>query len=367
MVTGAFAQRRPARERRMKARSPGRRADPRRLALLLLLGLFACAKKGPPTGGPPDVETPRLIGSIPDSGRARVSRTAPLSLTFSEGMDARSTADAISLAPRVEIRRRHWSGRTVTLVLAESLQAGQTYTLFLGSGARDRHGNPLEGRATVVFSTADALPPGVLEGAIEARGFAAAGTYLWCYDAGRQPDSTARDFDAIGLADREGYFRVVGLPVPGRYRVWVFADLNGNRSFEPESDILAAIDTVFTLSREAPAARGLAATVVNPRSPGRVRGAVLDSLGMDRGALALMAVALDDSTRKVPGIVDAERHFELSLPAGAWLLRAWRDLDGNHAWQREAEPASPTRRVDVQAAGEIVDVTLVLERHPAGR
>lgn len=342
---------------------------PRRLAVLVLLALAACAKKGPPTGGPPDIETPRLIGSVPDSGTARVSRTPQIGLVFSEGMDARSTADAVSIAPRVEIRRRRWSGRTLTLALAETLQTNRTYTLFLGSGARDRHGNPLEGRSTVVFTTADTLSPGVLDGEIEARGFGAAGTYLWCYDAaaGRAPDSTARDFDAVGLADREGRFRVVGLPIPGRYRLWVFADLNGNRSFEPESDILAPIDTVFALSREAPTARGFTATVMNPRSPGRVRGAVLDSLGIDRGVLAVAAVAVDDSTRRVPGTVDEKQHFELSLPAGAWWLRAWRDLDRSHTWQRDTEPASATRRVDVTPAAEIVDITLVLERLTGAR
>ena len=59
------------------------------------------------------------------------------------------------------------------------------------------------------------IPPGVLEGRIEARGFDVAGTYLWCYRDGRAPDSTARDFDALGLADAQGRFRIPGLPVPG--------------------------------------------------------------------------------------------------------------------------------------------------------
>ncbi|MBI2072295.1 MAG: penicillin acylase family protein, partial [Gemmatimonadetes bacterium] len=41
-----------------------------------------------------------------------------MALTFSEGMDPRSTAEAISIAPRVDIRQRRWSGRTVAIVLA---------------------------------------------------------------------------------------------------------------------------------------------------------------------------------------------------------------------------------------------------------
>jgi hypothetical protein len=336
--------------------------------LVLAVALVSCAKRGPPTGGPPDIEPPRLIGSSPDSGAAGVARDAVLALTFSEGMDPRSTADAISIAPRIDIRQRRWSGRTVAIVPAETLRANQTYTLFLGGGARDRHGNPIEGGATVTFTTADTMPWGVLDGELVARGFTVTGTYLWCYDAarGRAPDSTARDFDAIGITDRDGRFRVVGLPVPGRYRVWVFADLNGNRSFEPQSDILAPVDTVFALTPEAPVARGFSATVLNPRSPGSVRGAVLDSLGIEQGTLTVMAVAVDDSLRRVSAIVDEKHHYELSLAAGAWRVRAWRDLDRNRAWQRGTEPASPERRVDVAAASEVLDVDLVLERAPGG-
>jgi hypothetical protein len=337
-------------------------------ALLLAIALVSCAKKGPPTGGPPDIEPPRLIASTPDSGKAGVAREASLALTFSEGMDPRSTADAISIAPRTEIRQRRWKDRTVTVVLADTLRANRTYALFLGSGARDRHGNPLVGGATVVFSTADSMPAGALEGELVARGFTATGTYLWCYDAasGRVPDSTASDFDAIGLADRDGRFRVVGLPVPGRYRLWVFADLNANRSFEPASDILVPVDTVFALSPKAPIARGLSVTVLNPRSPGRVRGTVLDSLGIEQGALTVMAVAADDSLRHIATTVDAQRHYEMPLAAGVWRMRAWRDLDRNHTWQRETEPASAERRVEVMPASEIVDVDLVLVRIPGG-
>lgn len=347
----------------------GRHALVGRLALLAgLVAAFGCARKGPPTGGPPDLEPPRLVASVPDSGAAGVPRDQVVTLTFSEGMDPRATADAVSIAPRVDIRERRWKGRTLSIAMAETLGTDRTYTVFLGAGARDHHGNALDGRSTLVFTTADTLSPGVIEGQVGAKGFAAAGTYLWCYDAdeGRVPDSTARDFDAVGLADRDGNFRVVGLAAPGRYRLWVFADLNGNRSFEPASDILAPVDTVFALGKDTPVAGGFAVTVVNPRAPGMVRGAVLDSLLIDRGAIAVMAVASDDSTRRVLGTVDAEQRYELSLPAGTWWVRAWRDLDRNRGWQRDSEPASEAKSVEVRPAAEILDVDLVLVRPRSG-
>jgi len=354
------------------------RACPRKgpwLAALVILGavlLTSCAKKAPPSGGPPDVEPPRVVGSYPDSGAAGVPRDAKLSVTFSEGMEPRSSGDAIALAPRVDIRQRRWSGRTVTLVLAEPLRERQTYTLSVGGGARDRHGNTLAGGATVVFTTADTMPRGELSGEIRAHGFRAAGTYLWCYDAatGRQPDSTARDFDALGVADLTGHFRVVGLPVPGRYRLWAFADLNGNRSYEPQVDLLAPADTVLAITTGEPVASGLILDVVNPRAPTVVKGAVIDSAASAIQALGVVAVAANDSTRRQTAPVDDHRAFSIELPAGVWLLRGFRDVDGNGLWNREQEPASDPLRLELAPAGEVTGIELVvrpLETRPPRR
>jgi len=317
--------------------SPGTLRSATRLipVLAMLVVISACARRGPPTGGPPDLEPPILLASNPDSGAQAVSRNVHPALIFNENMDARAAGDAVSIVPTVDISERRWSGRRLTVEFAESLQANRTYTLFLGRGVRDRHGNSVAGRTTIVFTTADSMPPGVIEGTLQARGFAGPGTFLWCYAEGHQPDSTARDFDAVGLADRDGRFRVVGLAVPGRYRLWAFADLNVNRSFEPSTDVLAAIDTTFDLTREHPVASGVLATVVNPAAAGRVAGAVLDSLGDSQGNILVFAVAAEDSARRVSSQADHDGKFELSLAPGVWRLRAWRDLDRDRIWRRD--------------------------------
>lgn len=333
-------------------------------ALALLAG---CARKGPPSGGPPDLVRPTIASSAPDSGAAAVPRDARLSITFSEGMEPRATGEAVSLAPPVEIAQRRWSGRTLTLVLAESLAANRTYTWFVSPSARDRHGNPLERGYAFVFTTAESLPSGELAGTLEARGFPAAGTYLWCYEASRTgvPDSTARDFDALGFVDADGRFRVVGLPAPGRYRLWVFADLDRNRSFEPDRDVLAAADTLLELTAGEPAATGLALRVTNPRAPATVKGTVVDTLKITEGGLWLRAVPADStlSRRNEP---QSGEGFELSLPAGTWRIRLFRDLDRSKTWDEGVEPASDELEFVLGPADEVRDVTLVVRR-PAPR
>jgi hypothetical protein len=332
------------------------------LVLAAALALGGCARKGAPSGGPPDITPPQVVSAVPDSGTAGVALDAALSITFSEGMEPRSTGEAVSLAPRVDIKQRRWKGRQLSLVLEQPLRAGQTYTLFLANTARDGHGNALAAGKSIVFSTADSFPPGLLEGRIVARGFEAEATYLWCYGGDRVPDSTARDFDALGLADATGHFRIPGLPVPARYRLWAFADLNHNRSFEPDKDVLAPADTVIELTAARPTATALEVRAVNPRAPGHVRGLVTDATGDSLGVLRVFAVCEDDTSRRLVVDVDPKGTFALELMAGRWRVAAWRDDDQNRAWRMDVEPASELTYYTIAPADEFNDVRLALKR-----
>lgn len=338
------------------------RALERAALLALVLAGASCAKKGPPSGGPPDLDPPRVVDVQPDSGASRVPRDVQLMLTFSEGMEPRSTGDAVSLAPPVAIRQRRWSGRTLTLVLGESLAVDRAYTLSVGNGARDRHGNSMVSGRAVVFSTGERFPPGAIEGTVEGVGFSVPGTALWCYEDGQVPDSTARDFLALGLADLAGEFRIGGLSAPGRYRVWAFADLNRNRSYEPATDLLAPADTLLELTEAEPVARGVRLRVVNPKAPGQVRGTVTDSLGDERGALRLIVLSETDSTKRLIYEVAGRGAFDFRFDPGIYRVRAFRDLDRDRIWKRDEEPGSEEYRVTVTPAGVVEGLSFTLRR-----
>ncbi len=344
------------------------RSGVRHAVLLLAAAAWAagCARKQPPSGGPPDMVPPIVVAVVPDSGATAVDRTGLLSVEFSESMDPRSAAVAVEIAPRVEVKSRRWSGRRLILQLADSLERDQTYTLFVGTDARDRHGNPLRTGRTVPFTTAVRFPDGLIEGKVVPTGFAAPGTYLWCYPGGREPDSTARDFDAIGLAGDEGAFRITGLTVPGRYRLWAFADLNRNHSFEPGSDLLVPADTTLELTAGRPVATGLLLNVTNPRAPGQVKGTVLDSLHDTRGSLRLIAISVRDTTRRLLYDLDPSGGYDFNWEPGTYLVRAIRDFDRNKIWKRDEEPGSEEIEITVLPGGKLLLPTLVLVRARAG-
>lgn len=326
--------------------------------LALLAIASGCAKREPPSGGPPDLEPPRLVATYPDSGAAGVPLDATLTVSFSEGMEPRSAADAVALAPRVEMRRWKWEGNTVRVTLADSLRQGQTYTMFVSPSARDRHGNTMATGATVAFSTAAEFPAGRIVGQVEVRGLNQSAVSLWCYRAGSEPDSTAQDFDAIGLPTTDGNFRIEGLTVPGSYRLWAFADLNSNRSFEPLSDVLVPVDTTFHLTVEAPAVFDVEVTAINPRAPGEVEGAVLDSLADSLGVRRVSARSEADSTRTITADTEPGGAFSFQLEPGGWILVGFRDRNGDRAWQRGRELSSEPQRVVIEPAAEIKGLRL---------
>jgi predicted small lipoprotein YifL len=342
------------------------RAPEQLVALALVAALAGCAKKGPPSGGPPDLIPPTIVEISPDSGAAGVSTHANISVTFSEGMEPRTTNESFDLSPPIPIRQWRWSGRTVTLVLRDTLKADHTYSLYIGSNARDRHGNALGLTRTVMFTTAQKFPPGRIEGHVDAVGFKVGSTNLWLYRDGRQPDSTARDFDAIAATDVKGDFRVSGLAVPAKWRVWGFADLNRNRSFEPASDLLVALDSTLDLNEQHPVASGLVLHMLNPAAPGRFAGTVLDSVTDQTGPLRLIVTTLPDTTRRVVYEVPSSGSFDFQWDPARYRVRAYRDTDGNRGWKRDTEPASEEIEVTIRPGGEITDAKFVLVRPQGG-
>ncbi len=337
------------------------------LAGLVVLALAGCARKMPPSGGPPDLVEPFVRSVIPDSGSTAVDRTGAITIEFSEGMDPRSTLTAVEIAPRVDWKSRHWSGRKLELVPKDSLRANQTYTVFVGLDARDWHGNSLKQGRTVPFTTAVRFPPGRIAGKIEATGFVATGTYLWCYPDSVAPDSTGRDFEAVGLAGDLGDFQVNGLHVPGRYRLWAFADLNHNHSFEPSSDLLTPADTTFQLTSGRAIADGVVLHVTNPRAPGRVKGTVLDTLNDNRGSIRLIVQSYADTTRRLLYDLEASGAYDLQWEPGRYRVRAIRDFDRNKIWKRDEEPGSDEIDVTVPPGGEVSLPPFILVRaRPAG-
>ncbi len=343
-------------------------------AAALAVCAAGCARKMPPPGGQPDTEPPRVLSTVPDSGAVEVPRATVLEVAFSEPMRWGEAERWLVVGPHVPARRVSSRERTLRYEPAESLRAGQAYTLVVCAGATDARGNPIAEPRAIPFTTGGAFPPGRIRGRIEARGHRAVGVFVWAYreDLGHAPDSTARDFDALGVGASAGEFDLGGLPVPSRWRLFAFHDANRTLSFEPGIDHLTALDSTLALTDSAAVAEDVSLLSLDPVAPAMVSGTVADTLAPNGVALRVLAEQIEIFTDRPvsaggqpsAGSVAVENGaFTVSLQAGRYRLRCYLDLNRNGRLDAAAEPASEAVEIKVRPGDQLAGLLLVA---PAG-
>jgi hypothetical protein len=112
-----------------------------------------------------DVSTdvaPIVVATSPSEG-ATIPRDAPLSVNFSRPMDETTAAAAVRLVPPVPGTRVVRNGRDHGRFLVEAgslLRPDIVYSLEIGTGATDEHGQPLAAPVAVHFRTGPIAPGG---------------------------------------------------------------------------------------------------------------------------------------------------------------------------------------------------------------
>lgn len=339
----------------MKVRVVGRGIALLCLAPMITLIGAGCAKKLPPPGGRVDQEPPNVAATRPDSGATQVARTGALEVEFSETMNERTTSNAILLAPYAAAAKFEWKGKVFRYVLSDTLAADQTYTLLVGRNALDIRNNSLPGPRTAHFTTGSGFPPGRIGGRVEAKGHGPEQVYVWGYreDLGHAPDSTARDFDALALAGRDGAYELPGLPVPSSWRLYAFHDVNRTLTFEPGTDHLTRAESLVVLRPERPVADSVVVASLDPSAPAVVQGTVTDPDTAARRPLRLVVEQLVDTVATGQRWENPVAHgpFQLSLDPGLYRFWIYVDENRNRNWDRE-EPRTPDTEVRVAPAEE---------------
>lgn len=212
------------------------------IRFLCLLLLWACAKVGPPAGGPVDQAPPAVVAHTPAADAVEVPLDAPVELLFSEAMDRSRTQAALFLSPLSPIEPG-WQGRRLRLRFPQGLQPGQTYVITLGTGARDLRGNPLPQSFTLAFATGPRLDQGRIGGRVFSRHQPAGGTHVLAYGLNRgQRRLLADPPDYRTQAGNDGGYAFSRLPA-GPYRLVAFADADADQTWDPgEALALPSLD-----------------------------------------------------------------------------------------------------------------------------
>lgn len=162
---------RPRRGRR--ARSPRPRVVAAGAALLFLI---ACARMGPPPGGPDDKVAPKLLGTVPESLGVYPKWDKDVEFRFDEIISEGATSNQgtgtgdleklILLSPSKGVPKVHWKRDRITVSPREGWRPNRVYRLELLPGIQDLRRNRSDTSTVLTFSTGGPVPTDTLTGLV---------------------------------------------------------------------------------------------------------------------------------------------------------------------------------------------------------
>ena len=298
---------------------------PRGYAPLVLLLCAACARMGPPPGGPPDRAAPQLIGTVPESTGTYPSWKSEVEFRFDEvvseggspnfGSGTGDLEKLLILSPTQQIPVVHWKRDRITVRPREGWQPDRVYRIELLPGILDLRRNRSDTSAVLTFATGGPPPTDTVRGTVVdwAAGKPGRQALIELY---LLPDSLIYRTEA----DSSGRFAIGPLPRAG-WTVYAAIDQNRNHRRESreawDSTVIAAgttnVVTLWTIPRDTIGPRittitagdSLTATITFslPLDPGQV----IESLGVSFlrqedsipvPYLSLLPKPLDDSLER---------------------------------------------------------------------
>lgn len=222
---------------------------------MLFMGAFfsRCANIMTPEGGPRDTIPPVIVRLQPDNFTTNFTGKK-IYIEFDEYVQIKDqskelyTSPAMKKMPLVATR-----GKGIVITIRDTLKENTTYAIDFGSAIRDNNeGNPLNAMR-YVFSTGDKVDSMICSGytADSYKADSVSKSFIWFYIADSLPntpdyDSTIfnRKPDAIARAQNNGIFIAQNLK-PVNYRIYAIGDKNDNKLYEPGTDLVGILDTVY--------------------------------------------------------------------------------------------------------------------------
>ncbi len=203
---------------------------------LALLAIAACARMGPPSGGPEDKVAPVLLATVPESIGSYPDWDQDVEFLFDEviseggspnfGIGTGDLERLILLSPSQGVPKVAWKRTRITIRPREGWKPNRVYRVELLPGLSDLRQNRLDTTAVLTFSTGGPAPTDTLTG-VAIDWVAGRAARLALVELVLLPDSLVYRT----VTDSSGYFRVGPLP-RGNYLIFGAIDQNRNRQRE---------------------------------------------------------------------------------------------------------------------------------------
>ncbi len=200
-----------------------------------------------PSGGDKDTIPPVIVKVSPFPGTTKVpTKNTKLVFTFNEYVKIKD-ANGVFLSPPLEKKpKASIKGKSVVVTFESDLDTNTTYTLDLtGAIADNNEGNLFPGY-TLVFSTGDQIDSMCLTGQVQDCNtlMPVKGATVLLYKDHRDSAVFLQRPFAAAKTDDWGFFSIRNIQ-DTLYRVYAIKDENNNNKYDPETERIAFLDTLF--------------------------------------------------------------------------------------------------------------------------
>jgi len=227
-----------------------------RAAVLLLFGgafFSRCANIMTPEGGPKDT-LPPVIVKIEPGNFATNFKEKKIYIEFNEFVQIKEQNKEMFTSPEMKKKPLlSTRGKGIVITIRDTLKENTTYAIDLGSAICDNNeSNPLNAMR-YVFSTGDKVDSLMCSGytADSYKADSVSRTFIWFYIADSLPNTPGYDStifnrkpDVIARAQNNGIFIAQNLK-PVNYRIYAIGDKNDNQLYEPGTDMVGLLDTIY--------------------------------------------------------------------------------------------------------------------------
>ena len=222
---------------------------PKIIALLIIIGFYACASTGTPDGGPYDEDPPKFIRSTPVPNGTNVTEKK-VSIEFDEYIKLESASEKVIISPpQMASPEVKAVNRKVVVNFEDTLIANTTYTIDFGDAIVDNNESNPMGQFTFAFSTGDQIDSLEVSGTVlEADNLEPIkGIQVGLHSNLEDSAFTTIPFERISRTDSRGQFTIRGI-APGTYRAYALKDGNQNYLFDSKSEYIAWNDSLIVPS-----------------------------------------------------------------------------------------------------------------------
>lgn len=215
--------------------------------ILSSVALFiACANMASPSGGPYDLEPPKIVRITPEFNATNVKK-GKIEVIFDENVNIEKPNDKVIITPPQRLLPViHAVNKKVTVQLRDSLLPNTTYTVDFTDAISDFNENNLFENFSISFSTGNVVDTLVISGkVVNAENVEPVkGIYVGLHSNLNDTAFTRTKFERISRTDERGNFTIRGI-APGKYRIYALEDISRTYMYTNLGANIAFLDTII--------------------------------------------------------------------------------------------------------------------------